>query len=709
MKSDIPSVHVDWFVAQASLPPLYHDLLSLPLTDRELETRLEVDVAQNLLNAPGVRVWRAGTNNSGVSTNNRVLERHTSRYGAYWKSYDFAGSVGTQNIFTHPLNFTHDGGEAIFNLPNGLQGYYLANASGFRLDAAPINIVSNPAASDPTVRNGLSCLGCHTEGMKTFEDQVRSVIESNATPAYDKAQALRLYVEQSEMDARLGEDMDRYRVALTKTGGAVGDIEPISRFHEVFQGPVDAAYAAAVVGLETEAFQEKIRENVGLQNIGLLVLDSENGSMKRDAWTSSFPDILFALDFPKLVDKPPVMPEPDRLPGTVVHIPDPNLRTAIAEALGKNPNAPITVEEIKRLDELRANGRGIQDLTGLQFATNVTFLQLEGNEISDLSPIAGLINVRDLRLNNNLISDISPYRGLTNLTSTSFRNNMVSDISPLAGLINLNYLAFTGTNVSDLSPITKLINLESLSFEGNNVSDLSPVSGFINLKRISAGWGHSVSDLSPLAGLTKLENIALNAGKLSDLTPLAGLTNLKELHFQDNDISDISPLAGLTGLTRMNLGDNNISDMSPLAGLTNLKWLVIHRNEISDISPLEGFRENITTFVWHDNPAFPETGPSIEGPWLWVVLPNTRLSSSKDLLSEASGGTVTETEIATHGAIVGQYVGDDVWTYRKLPPTDSFNVSQMLEDSFDGSAALYGTGVSAFAAGTGNNAIRRQP
>ena len=87
MKADIPSVHVDWFVAQASLPPLYHDLLSLPLTDRELETRLEVDVLRNLQNAPGVRVWRAGTNNSGVSNNNRAIERHTSRYGAYWKSY----------------------------------------------------------------------------------------------------------------------------------------------------------------------------------------------------------------------------------------------------------------------------------------------------------------------------------------------------------------------------------------------------------------------------------------------------------------------------------------------------------------------------------------------------------------------------------------------------------------------------------------------
>ena len=177
MSANIPSVHVDWFIANASSPPLYHDLLSLPLTDRQLETQLDVDVVRNLLNAPGVRVWRAGTNNSGVSNHNRVIERHTSRYGAYWKSYDFAGSVGTQNIFTHPLSFTHDGGEVVFNLPNGLQGYYITTGAGSRLDAAPIQIVSNPAASDPTVRNGISCLGCHTEGMKTFDDEVRSVIE----------------------------------------------------------------------------------------------------------------------------------------------------------------------------------------------------------------------------------------------------------------------------------------------------------------------------------------------------------------------------------------------------------------------------------------------------------------------------------------------------------------------------------------------------
>ena len=715
MKADIPSVHVDWFVAQASLPPLYHDLLSLPLTDRELETRLEVDVLRNLQNAPGVRVWRAGTNNSGVSNNNRVIERHTSRYGAYWKSYDFAGSVGTQNIFTHPLSFTHDGGEVVFNLPNGLQGYYITNASGFRLDDAPINIVSNPAASDPTVRNGLSCFGCHTEGVKMFEDEVRAVIESNATPAYDKAQALRLYVAQSDMDALLQEDTERYKEALEATGGAFGGIEPISRFHEVFQGTVDAAYAAAVVGLVTEVFQEKIRENIGLQNIGLLVLDSANGSMKRDAWTSSFRDILFALDFPELVDKPPVRPEPDRLPGASVHIPDTNLRAAIAEELGKSPNAPITVEEMERLRHLEVPGRDIQDLTGLQFATNLEGLILGwwgrgSNQVSDLSPIAGLINLRRLFLNNNPVSNISPLRGLKNLTELSLYDTLVSDISIVGGFTNLTRLALEGVLISDLSPVAGLVNMEILSFSNEDISDLSPLAGLIKLRQLFS-WGNSISDLSPLAGLTKLEQIDLCGGNISDLTPLASLTSLTELYFRNEKISDISPLAGLTGLKRLglaendisdlssltdltqlewvNLSHNEISDISPIANLTNLTWLDLSNNEISNFSPLDGLRENIK-LLWHGNPAFPKGGPKIEGPWLWVLLLNTELSSSVDLLSEASGGTVTEVEVATHGATEGKPVGDDVWTSHRLPPTGENNIEDMLQRSIrDG--VLYGS------------------
>ena len=716
MKSNIPWVHVDWFVATASTPPLYHELLSLPLTDSELETRLGIDVERNLRDAPGVRVWRAGFNNSGVSNNNRMVERHAFRDGAYWKSYDFAGNVGTQNIFNHPLDFTHDGGEVIFNLPNGLQAYYLVNATGSRLDAAPINIVSNPAASDPTVRNGISCFGCHTEGMKTFEDQVRSVIESNTNPAYDKAQALRLYVEKSKMDTLVQEDMEKYKDALEKTGGMFDDIEPISRFHEAFQGEVDVAYAAAVVGLESEAFLEKIRENVGLQNAGLLVLDSANGSVKRDAWTSSFPDILFALDFPKLVDKPPVVPEPDRLPGAFVHIPDTNLRAVIAETLGKSPNAPITVQEMKRLTKLDArNDRGIKDLTGLQFATNLVELYLgwytgEGNQVNDLSPIAGLINLRVLFLHHNPISDISPVRGLTNLTDLMLHDTLITDISPVRGLTNLTVLHFHGTEVTDLSPLAGLINLKNLAFAYKGRSDLTPLVGLINLETIFS-WENAISDLSLLAGLTKLERVDLCGGDISDLSPLAGLTGLKELYLVNNEISDISPVARLAGLNRLSLEGNDISDISPLAGLTNLKWLnlenneisnispifgltnltwlSVSRNNISDLSPLEELRKKITLF-WAENPGIPQGGPKIEGPWLWGLLAGAELESNTDLLSEASGGTVTELAVATNGATAGTPVGDDVWTSHRLPSEPQNNIGEMLKhDPPDGT--IYGT------------------
>ena len=690
MKTDVPSVHVDWFIANASTPPLYHALLSLPLTDRDLETRLEVDVARNLINAPGVRVWRAGFNNSGVSNHNRVVERHISRYGAYWKSYDFAGSVGTQNIFTHPLGFTHDGGEVIFNLPNGLQGYYLANSSGFRLDEAPINIVSNPAASDPTVRNGISCIGCHTEGMKTFEDEVRAVIESNANPPYNKAQALRLYVEQSVMDDRVSEDMKTYRVALEATGGTFGGVEPVSRFHEAFHAPIDAAYAAAVVGLQTDTFLARVRENTGLQNVGLLALDNANGSVKRDTWTSSFRDIISALDYPEQVGDTPVVTQPDVLPGGQVHFPDTNLRAAVAEALGKSINAPITVDELKGLRKLEGQNRDIRDLTGLQFATNLDELFLWNNQISDISPIAGLINLRNLRLSVNPISDFSLLRGLKNLTHLWLNDTPLSDLSPLAGLINLEFLDLWSTDISDLSPLAGLVNLKSISITGGNITDLSPFEGLINMESIFV-WGNPVSDVSPLAGLTKLSKIDICGAHISDLKPLEGLTGLTTLSLYSNEISDISPIAGLTGLINLGLGHNQISDISPLEGLTQLKWLQIDSNKISDFSPIDGLRDNIN-LIWFNNPGFPKGGPKIEGPWLWALLPDTALDRDTDLLSEASGGTVTEVEIATHGATVGKSVGAEVWTSHNLPPTgriqDMLN-SPISDGVIYGSVSLY--------------------
>ena len=653
MNCEVPFIHVDWFLATAALPPLYHDILGLPETDRELEGRLEVNVVENIRNAAGKRVWRAGFSDSGVSNHNRVVERHTSRYGAYWKSYDFAGSAGTQNIFTHPLSFTHDGGEIIFNLPNGLQAYLLVDAGGNRLDAAPISIVSNPAASDPTVRNGHSCIGCHTEGMKTFEDGVRAVVEKNPNPPFDKARALRLYTEQSVMDTLVSEDTERYQRALEAAGDVFGGIEPVQRFYEAFQGPIDAAHAAAAVGLETEALLQKIQGNAGLQNLGLLVL--ENGTMKRDTWTEQFSEVIVALSSPDSTVVKPIVPQTERIPGESVHIPDPNLRSAIAEMLGKDPGSLITAAEMATLTYLEADGMDIQNLEGLQFATNLEELRLRGNPLSDLSPLAGLTTLKEVEISGESLSDLSP----------------------LAGLVNLEGVGFWKTSISDLSPLAGLTKLRWLEFKNSPVSDLSPVAGLTNLKRLET-YASKDLDLLPLKRLTSLVRLQVNSSGVSDVSPLAGLINLEWLRLASNrKISDISPLASLKKLEYLDLHTNKIVDVLPLAGLHNLKHLQLERNNISDISPLDGLRED-TDIHWFSNPGFPQGGPKIEGPWLWMWVPGSRFWNGVDLLSQASDGAVTELSVATSGATEGSPVGENVWKSHKISPMEVQNIDMML-------------------------------
>ena len=91
----------------------------------------------------------------------------------------------------------------------------------------------------------------------------------------------------------------------------------------------------------------------------------------------------------------------------VVHFPDPNLEAAVREALNK-PTGDITTEDMATLTSLDAKGRGIVDLSGLEYAVNLHKLILVDNQISDISPLAGLIKLEYLDLAANQIGDIFP-------------------------------------------------------------------------------------------------------------------------------------------------------------------------------------------------------------------------------------------------------------------------------------------------------------
>ncbi|MYC76822.1 T9SS type A sorting domain-containing protein [Candidatus Poribacteria bacterium] len=700
MACEVPFVYVDWFLATASLPPLYHDILALPETEHELELELGIDVARNLRHAPGVRVWRAGTNDSGVSNHNRVVERHTSRYGAYWKSHDFDGSAGAKNIFTHPLSFERAGGEVIFNLPNGLQAYYISDAQGNRIDVAPTEIVSNPAASDPAVRNGISCIGCHTEGMKAFEDGVRSTIMQTANPGFDKAHALRLYVEKKVMDRLLAEDTDRYGEALKETGGVFDDIEPVSRFYEAFQGPLDASQAAAAIGMETEVFLAKIRQEPSLQNLGLTgLLTGGGGNVKRDVWESNFSDLVACVYGDECVAPPTPTLTPTPLPVFGHPIPDVNLRAAIAESLGETP-ASLTTEDIAKLRRLEADESGISDLRGLEYATRLERIELRRNAISDLSPLRNLTRLNNIKLRGNRITDVSPLGDLINVDWLGLEENAITDLRPLKKLIKLNGIGISGNPISDVSPLASLISLERIDAWRTPISDFSALAKLPRLRWIELGNDRSISKLPSLKGLKALRRLEIRDCSISDLSGLSALTQLEWLSLVNNAIVDVSPLANLTALKHLNLDANLITDASPLAklarlevlylenniitdvsglsGFKNLERLDLRNNGISDFSPLEGLPDK--TFVrMEGNPGFPSGGPKITGPWLWAIVPGTRLDDRTDFLSRATGGAATEIKVATNGAKEGKAVGKRKWALHRLSATEGNNINRMTD------------------------------
>ena len=86
----------------------------------------------------------------------------------------------------------------------------------------------------------------------------------------------------------------------------------------------------------------------------------------------------------------------------VVTFPDPNLEAAIREAINK-PTGDIYQSDLEGLTSFGAHGRGISDLTGMEYCINLTRLYLCDNQIIDLSPLANLTNLTRLYLSDNQI------------------------------------------------------------------------------------------------------------------------------------------------------------------------------------------------------------------------------------------------------------------------------------------------------------------
>lgn len=280
-------------------------------------------------------VIRSGFAVSGVSDHNRLLERHVipsyqasvGNEAAYWLSYDFGGSIGNQHLESHPLGpksafqainggkrvFSHDGGEVIFSLPNGLHAYMLFTSAGSLLDEGPVNIVRDKKRI--VVLNGVSCMDCHKMGMLEKTDTVRAHIDENRDEyTAEELEILdRLYRPLSDtqtLSNQFAYDTKTYLQAKAKTvadkdlfQGAQKYNEAIASgvpdLHDLFVSDVSTAIAASEVDLDEASFKSSLKDTPELRQIlGAFLTDGK--IVKRETFREFFPQLVKGLDLAKV-------------------------------------------------------------------------------------------------------------------------------------------------------------------------------------------------------------------------------------------------------------------------------------------------------------------------------------------------------------------------------------------------------------------------
>ena len=307
---------------------------------------------------------------------------------------------------------------------------------------------------------------------------------------------------------------------------------------------------------------------------------------------------------------------------TPVNIPDDNLRKALLY-LDSDGDGVLTVEDLRKINGSVYYGNSdIKDLTGLEYAINMTGLQVPNNQITDLAPIKNLTNLMLLDISNNDINDLTPILGLTRLQNLYARNNKLTEIPDMKGLSSLMlYSSINGDPesifIGNLIPRERFegkfnqklteewlnknsydatvieIPDENLAKAIRNLVPDSDGDGKFNKSELSAlttlyANGRHIKDLTGLEYAENLVAVGLEGNQIMDVTPLANLPKLAYVDLIDNQITDIAPLASLKQLQSLKLSNNQITDISPLAEIKGLRELRICNNKIQKIPDLTG-------------------------------------------------------------------------------------------------------------------------
>ncbi|MGH1134324.1 leucine-rich repeat domain-containing protein [Bacillus mycoides] len=254
-------------------------------------------------------------------------------------------------------------------------------------------------------------------------------------------------------------------------------------------------------------------------------------------------------------------------------------------SLGRgNLDDPITKEDllqVKSLSVVEAKRKGIKDVSGLEYMTNLESLTLEEVKLENIHFISKLRQLKSASITYSELEDIGPLAELEHIENLSLRNNKITDLSPLSHMKNMKILDVNNNHIRDIKPLFTVTSLKTLTLANNQVSNasLEGIDQLKNVKKLSLS-NNGLTNIEHITAMKKLADLDLSKNELENITPISKLSTVQALDLEENYISDITPLSKLTGLYSLRLGSNEIRDVRPVQELGKRMYIDIQRQKI---------------------------------------------------------------------------------------------------------------------------------
>lgn len=210
----------------------------------------------------------------------------------------------------------------------------------------------------------------------------------------------------------------------------------------------------------------------------------------------------------------------------------------ISIKIDSNSNNEIEITEALEVKYLHMYNANITQLDGLNFFTNLIFLDVRLSSINNLLPISNLVGIEYLYCGNNQLTNLIGLENFTALKSLEASFNQISSLSSISNCINITNLQITQNSLTLLTPIQNLINLLYLDCSHNNLVTLSGIENATSLITLYCSF-NNLNSLSSIENLISLQLLNADNNNLS-FANFNNLSSLTELYLNNNQFLEIN-------------------------------------------------------------------------------------------------------------------------------------------------------------------------